>query len=272
MSTHGASIPDPGAFLSPPLVLPPDMRLSLDRIALFVDADGTLLDITIRPDETIAPPGLVDTLDIASRVLGGALAIVSGRRIEDIDRIFLPLRLPASGVHGAQMRSARDAPIVDRGSPDIPQQLANEARAVATRFPGALVEDKREAVAIHWRACPEFENDIHAELTQLLQAAAPTDLIILRGHCVFEIKSAATSKGAAVRTFMLLEPFAGRRPVFIGDDVTDMAGFAAAKELGGHGFAVRARLPGSDGMFPTPHDVRTWLGSLANGEFADAPR
>jgi trehalose 6-phosphate phosphatase len=240
------------------------------RIALFADADGTLLDIAMKPDEVYAPEGLVDTLDRAFVALDGALAIVTGRRVEEIDRIFDPTKLPASGVHGAQTRVARDGPIVDRGAPDIPQDLANAIRKVAAQFSGTLVEDKREALAVHWRAAPQVEAALHDQLVKLLQARGLAGLTVLRGHYVFEIKSPATSKGDAVRVFMQRPPFAERRPVFIGDDVTDVAGMAAAKALGGLAFSVGAPLPGADGMFASPADVRAWLHELVRRNGGEA--
>ncbi len=247
-------------------------RLKREEIALFVDADGTLLDIAMRPDETVAPSGLVETLDALWRALEGALAIVSGRRIENLDRIFAPLRLPASGVHGAQMRTRRDAPILVGDTAIIPADLIRSARETADRFPGALMEDKGEAIAIHWRACPQFEEEIHARLLRGLARHAAAGLSLMRGHCVFEIKSSRTSKGDALRAFMAQAPFAQRQPVFIGDDVTDVAGFAAAKLLGGHAYSVSATLPGADAAFGAPQDVREWLRSLADAPCGSALR
>ncbi len=200
-------------------------------------------------------------LDRLYFALGGALAIVSGRRIEDIDRLFAPLRLPASGIHGAQWRGQADGAIADRGGPDIPAAARRAIHAVAARHPGVFVEDKGKALAVHWRAAQERA----AALWDELDAAIGTtpQLAIMRGHCVFEIKSPSTSKGDAVRAFMQIAPFAGRRPVFIGDDVTDIAGIAAAKALGGRAFSVGRRLDGADGVFAAPAEVRAWLADLA---------
>ena len=112
---------------------------------------------------------------------------------------------------------------------------------------------------------PQLETPIHEELLKLLQSRGSGNLTVMRGHCVFEVKSAATSKGEAVRDFMKNAPFAGRTPVFIGDDVTDVAGMAAARALGGRAFSVGAPLPGVDDVFATPSDVRAWLHSLVDG-------
>ena len=241
-------------------------RPSLDEIALFADADGTLLDLALRPDQATAAPDLVDVLDRLYHALDGALAIVSGRRVEDLDRIFDPLRLPASGVHGAETRLARNGPIVEAGARDISQDLVNVVRAMAARFRGAIVEDKRTAVAVHWRACPQAASEIYDRLLRILQSRNEDDLTVLRGHCVFEMKSAHVGKGSAVRRFMDSAPFSGRRPIFIGDDTTDMDGMAASKALGGQGFAVLTPLPGADATFATPAEVRAWLKSMVEGE------
>ncbi|MDE2365026.1 MAG: trehalose-phosphatase [Hyphomicrobiales bacterium] len=239
-------------------------RISPDEIALFADADGTLLDLALRPDEARADRQLVDALDRLYDRLGGALAIVSGRRIEDIDRIFDPLRLPASGVHGAEMRIARDGPVVDAGAREISQDLLGVVRAMAANYRGAIVEGKRTAVAVHWRACPQAEAEIYDRLLRILQARGETELAILRGHCVYEIKSADIGKGRAVRRFMDAAPFAGRRPIFVGDDTTDLDGFAAAQALGGQGFAVSTPMAGADATFASPEDVRAFVKRLAD--------
>jgi trehalose 6-phosphate phosphatase len=238
-------------------------RLVVDEISLFIDIDGTLLDIAERPDAVVVPRDLIATLDSVHDALDGALAVVSGRRIEDIDRLLAPLKLPASGVHGAQLRVARGAPILDCGSPEIPRAIARAVYALAAVHPGALIEDKGAALAVHWRACMERKEAILGDLERVLESSSAGGLDILRGHCVFEIKSSATSKGDAVRALMQNPPYAARRPVFIGDDTTDIAGFAAAKALGGHAFAVTQLLAGADDFFLSPHDVRAWLGTLA---------
>lgn len=237
-------------------------RLSIDEIGLFVDADGTLLDIASRPELVVAPDGLVETLDRAYAALDGALAIVSGRRIEDLDCLFAPLRLPASGVHGAQLRRARNASIT-AAAPAVPDVIAIAVRAAAAAHPGAFVEDKQVALAVHWRACPQARRAIYAELARILASAAAEGLTILDGHCVFEVKPAGASKGDAVRAFMQSQPFARRRPVFIGDDTTDLAGFAAAQALGGYAFSVSMPVASADGCFAGPADVRAWLAALA---------
>jgi trehalose 6-phosphate phosphatase len=230
--------------------------------ALFVDADGTLLDIAPSPDQATAPPGLADTLAAISAALDGALAIVSGRRIVDLDRIFAPVRFAASGVHGAEIRNTPDAAVTVRHTSGISSELARDVRRLGVRFPKTIVEDKGEAIAVHWRACPLVEADVYDAIARLLHVHDARHLVVMRGHFVFEIKSSGTTKGEAVRAFMLTAPFAGRRPIFIGDDVTDVAGLHAAKALGGSAFSVSAPLPGADAFFDSPAEVRAWLESL----------
>lgn len=190
------------------------------------------------------------------------MAVVSGRRIEDIDRLFSPLRLPASGIHGAQIRRSPHDPILEGDTPDIPALVVGAIAAAVARHPGVFVEDKGKALAVHWRAAPEREQALWAELSKALETVSAPALAILRGHCVFEIKSPSTTKGDAVSAFMQTLPFAGRAPVFIGDDVTDIAGMAAAKAFGGRAYSVGQMLDGADGAFASPSDVRAWLDRL----------
>lgn len=246
-------------------------RLYVDDICLFIDVDGTLLDIASRPEEVSASADLLATLASLSRTLDGALAIVTGRTIEEIDRLFSPLVLPASGVHGAEWRRADGQAVIDTGAPPIPAALRAAVETAVARRPGAFVEDKGKALAVHWRAAPEQEAAIWADLARVLERAEAPELTIMRGHCVFEIKAAATTKGDAVRAFMEAAPYAGRTPVFIGDDVTDIAGFAAATALGGHAYSVGRPLEGAEEAFAGPADVRAWLAGLA-GQRREARR
>lgn len=240
----------------------PRLNLPVDELCLFIDADGTLLDIAPRPEDVRASRDLLSTLRHLYSTLDGALAVVSGRRIEDLDRIFAPLRLPASGIHGAQLRPTPDSPIIEAGAPRLPAPVVSAASKAAERHAGVFLEDKGRALAVHWRAAPEAEAPLRAELDRIV-AAQENDVTLMQGHCVFEIKSSATSKGEAVRAFMARPPFAGRQPVFIGDDVTDIAGIAATKALGGQAFSVGQKLDGADGVFESPAQVRAWLAELA---------
>lgn len=253
---HETDVTAHGAFARGP---------SLEGAALFLDADGTLLDIAATPEAATAPPGLAPILLKTHHALGGALAIVSGRRVEEIDRLFAPERLPASGVHGAQIRNKMNGQ-VEEDKFRIPLSIADGAAQLAQEFPGVIFEDKHEAVAVHWRMRRPLEAEIYDRLARLLHASGAEELSILRGHCVFEIKRASVNKGVAVRAFMRGAPFAGRRPIFVGDDVTDVDGIHAARALGGHAFSVGRRLPGAVGHFENPAAVRAWLAEFVRSD------
>lgn len=233
---------------------------------LFLDVDGTLIDIAATPDAVRVPPGLVDDLARAERSFGGALALVSGRSIAELDRLFAPLRLAASGVHGAEFRlhGAADAPS-PRTEP-IPRAVWDDLVALLAAFPGTLVEDKGFSFAVHYRAAPETGPSLRAALAGLLRERPGLGLVILPGHCVFELKRPDVDKGAAIADFMRRAPFAGRRPVFIGDDVTDAPGFATVRHHDGWAYSVRQVFPGVSGTFPDPAAVRRWLADIDHME------
>lgn len=207
--------------------------------ALFLDVDGTLLEIMPRPDEVRAPPHLRKMLDTASRVLDGALALVSGRAIADIDRIFAPLCLPAAGLHGLERRDAR-------GRVHYPSGYAERIGAARRGLldfvqsePGLLLEDKGSALALHFRNAPALEDECRRRIA-IACAAAGDDFHVQRGKMVLELKPSGQDKGTAVMAFMSEAPFEGRKPVFIGDDVTDENGFSAVNTLGGTSIRVGA--------------------------------
>jgi trehalose 6-phosphate phosphatase len=237
--------------------------LRVDDAALFLDVDGTLLDLAPRPGAVFVPPSLIESLARAEEAFDGALALISGRSIEDLDRLFAPLRLCASGVHGAQWRFAPH----DSGPPSaeadgLPRRLWMALTEVLFDFPGTFAENKRYSFAVHYRTVPMLETALREALTALLAAHADLGLIMIDGHSVFEIKQRGFDKGMAIERFLSHKPFSGRVPIFIGDDTTDEAGFAAVVRLGGHAFAVGASRPGTSFVFPGPERVRQWLEGL----------
>lgn len=236
------------------------IELPPGETALFLDIDGTLLDIAARPDDVFVPAGLKSDLGKAYQILGGALALVSGRAVEDIDRLFSPLGLPASGVHGSEFRPfpPDDA---QRLAPRIPDDIRARAAAIVAQYPGTLFEDKGIAIALHWRLAPQFGAAIEAD-AQAMMEKAPSNLAMLRGHSVLEIKGSALNKGMAVDRFLKEDAFRGRRPVFVGDDVTDQAAFAAVTRHGGYAFAVGRAMDGTMDWFASPTEVRKWLSQL----------
>jgi trehalose 6-phosphate phosphatase len=220
--------------------------------ALFLDFDGTLVDIAAEPDAVVVPSSLVPALSALQRYLGGAVAVVSGRPIREIDQFLSPIRLPVAGVHGAERRTAVGALERARALPLATVEQA--ARALAARHAGLLVEHKQSSIALHYRQAPHLE----AECLDAMQSAVDRSpgLTLLRGKMVAEAKPAEASKGGAIEAFLREAPFAGRTPVFIGDDVTDEAGFAAVQRLGGLGVKVGDGPTVAWQRLPTPADLR----------------
>src|SRR4051812_32076043 len=209
-------------------------ELLVPSCALFLDFDGTLVDIAPEPHAVIVPAGLVGTLETLNRFLGGALALISGRPIEQIDAFLHPLRLPAAGVHGAERRSASGELTLLMTHPL--DRVQEAAAALAAQHPQLRVEGKRGSIALHYRQAPELEPVCLEAMQAAVQASA--GLTLLKGKMVLEAKPGGASKGHAIDAFMREAPFAGRIPVFVGDDVTDEVGFATVQRLQGLGVKV----------------------------------
>lgn len=244
------------------MIVDPD----LDKSCFFFDVDGTLLDIADRPDLVEVPEQLKQALAALERAVSGALALVSGRAIETLDHLFAPLKLRASGVHGAETRlDTTSAPLV---SPDdlLPQGLIDDLQAAAADVPGTLVENKRFSAAIHYRRAPAAGPTLKKRIEAILARNEIAGLRILPGHMVFDLKRMTFDKGRAVDRFMEAAPFAGRRPVFVGDDVTDEPAFAAVVARGGIAYAVGQPRAGSSDVFADPSAVRAWVSDLAASE------
>jgi len=223
--------------------------------ALFLDFDGTLTELAPRPEAVRIASGLVPTLSSLYTHLDGALAIVTGRPEADIDGFLAPLHLPLASEHGAQYRLT-DTSLPAVHAPDL-EPVLQAACALAERHPGLLVERKRASVALHYRLAPHLEAHCHDVLAAAMQHVAGVEL--LRGKCVFEVKPRGVHKGQAIIDFMTQEPFAGRIPVFVGDDVTDEAGFAAVNALGGWGIKVGEGPTMAQHRCMTPAALRGWL-------------
>lgn len=199
--------------------------------ALFLDIDGTLIDLAETPEGIVVPPDLADHLRAVSQRLEGALALVTGRALVYADQLFQPLTLPIAGLHGAERRRADGS--VDSVSADPAfGALKRSLERVTADWKGILIEDKGAAVAAHYRQAPEWQTALEAVMHSALEEAGP-DYALQRGKMVIEIRPARASKGAAVRAFLSEAPFAGRKPITIGDDLTDEAMFKVANELGG---------------------------------------
>ncbi len=240
------------------MVRPP--MLSLSEWAFFLDLDGTLLDIAASPDAVTVPASLIDTLGALRNHLSGALAIISGRSIRTIDRLLHPLLVSAAGEHGAVLRFP-DGDIADAGSDvAVPDEWRNAIHVQAERWPGALIEEKPHCIAIHYRENPAAAGEIGRFLETL--AARDPSFVALPAIMAFEIRHCSIDKGNALAALMAQDPFRDRKPLFIGDDVTDEDAILAASQLGGTGLRV------PDAFGGEPAQVRLWLRDLV----ADANR
>ena len=253
---------------APPETVPVPSSLvpHLSETAILLDVDGTLLDLMPTPREVWVPPGLSKTLNRLLVRTNGALAMVSGRSLNDIDLIFAPDQFPAVGGHGAEMRLEPDIESVAAHAPPLDKELKRRLAAIAKLSPGILLEDKGYSLALHYRLAPHAEKAIYAAVS-LIRADLPNAPIeVLPGKCVCEIKHSGFTKASGVRELMTREPFKGRRPFFIGDDVTDETVFAIMPDFDGLAFSVGRRAKGVAGHFDAPSDVREFLTHLLDDE------
>jgi trehalose 6-phosphate phosphatase len=233
--------------------------LDLKSVALLFDVDGTLIDIGPSPFEVDVPEDLCRALMRLVELTGGALALVSGRPIADIDRLFSPLKFSAVGSHGAEIRLG-DAAIEHRVAP-LPKAMRERVAQAAPEQ--VLLEDKGYSIALHYRGVPAGEARIRKMLAEVAADYPNESIDILPGKEMLELKRTGINKGDAVRALMKLPPFAGRTPVFIGDDVTDESVFAIMSDLGGQAFSVARKFDGLTAIFDSPARVRAVLSRLA---------
>jgi trehalose 6-phosphate phosphatase len=228
---------------------------------VFLDVDGTLIELTDSPLDTFADPELKALLSHVAERLGGALALVSGRSIEYLDALFAPLRLPAAGLHGVERRKASGAM---HGASFVDSQL-NRARmavhALVQAHPGTLVEDKGRTLAVHFRMAPDRGPAVREALTAIAKPLG-SNYHIQEGSMVLEIKPRGFTKATAIKAFMAEPPFSGRKPVFIGDDLTDQDGFRMVEDQGGLSIAVGDQVHGQFRL-ENAAAVRAWLGQIA---------
>lgn len=228
--------------------------------ALFLDIDGTLLDLADHPDVVRVDEAERALLAHLSRATGGALALISGRSVAAIDALFAPMRLAAAGQHGLERRDARGG-VHRHASPS--QELRRAAArigAFAARHAGLVLEDKGLNLALHYRLAPQMEGAVHAAMDQAA-AELGAAFELLRGKMVVELKPSGRDKGSAIEEFMREAPFAGRRPVFVGDDQTDEYGFMVVNRLGGESVKVGAGASAARWRIPDAGAVRAWLRS-----------
>ena len=226
--------------------------------ALFLDVDGTLLDIAERPDQVDTHKIDCDLVEGLQRAAGGALALISGRSLGQLDELFAPLRLPAAGQHGFERRDVQGRRHRHRFPVETLVSAKEELRAFAGRHAGLVLEDKGASLALHYRLAPQLE---HAALQAMRGACAPlgSTVQIQGGKMVWELKPAGADKGMAIEEFMREPPFAGRTPVFLGDDVTDEYGFRVVNRLGGHSIKVGAGETQARWRLVDPAAARAWL-------------
>lgn len=236
---------------------PPPPALA-DDDALFLDVDGTLLAFADHPDKVVPDPSLLALLASVQQRLGGALALLSGRPIAQLQMMFAPLQLPMAGLHGAQLRVSADAQPAQPDTATWLHALHQRAMKLAHAHPGVLVENKGQALALHWRNAPDAADAVitfaNAELPQL------PGVRLQPGNHVIEFVGSAHDKGRALQQLMQHPPFAGRRPIFIGDDLTDEHAFLAARQRGGVGVLVGHRHDShAVSALPDITAVHTWL-------------
>lgn len=236
--------------------------IDLDRCALLLDIDGTLLDLAPTPRAVKVPPGLSATLTGLVQRTSGALALVSGRSLHDIDWIFAPDRFPAVGGHGAEMRLSNDGEAVATHAPPMNTELKRRFAALADLDSAVLLEDKGYSLALHFRLAPHVETAIYDGVSAIRAELPDLPIEVLPGKFVCEIKHSGFTKATGVRELMTHAPFKGRRPVFLGDDVTDETVFAIMPDFDGLAFSVGRIAQGVAGYFSEPHSVRAWLAAL----------
>ena len=239
-------IRDSGDLLPP--LLPP-------QAALFHDLDGSLVELAETPDSIVVAETLPGLLQAVQQMLGGALAIVSGRRLESIDRLLAPLRLAGAGVHGAELRHSPGGAVL-RGDAAPMRGIRRELQQSFASDPRIIVEDKGLSVALHYRQAPERMAECHALAADL---SLSNGLTMNVGKSVVEILPPGPNKGHATRALLQHPPFAGRLPVFVGDDETDEDGIALVQELGGIGIKVGAGPSAADYRIPDVETVHRWL-------------
>jgi trehalose 6-phosphate phosphatase len=244
-----------------PFTAPDPRNFPTRRTCLFLGVDGTLVDFAMRPDEVRIDPGLIQVLGTVQRQLGGAVALISGRPLRELDALFAPLVLPAAGVHGAERRSLVDG----LHSTALPRRRLGSARTllqqITAAHPGLILEDKDNGFALHYRQAPEL-GDVARGAIHRAAHKLGSGFEVLQGDLAVELKPSAWNKATAVEAFLDEEPFAGRIPIYLGDDGTDHEGFSAVKRRRGVDIVVGNRIPARWSL-DNPAAVRAWLERFA---------
>jgi trehalose 6-phosphate phosphatase len=239
------------------------------QCALFLDIDGTLLELAPTPDRVRVDAGIATLLPVLAQRLGGAVALITGRAMADADRLFAGLSLPIAGQHGLERRAADGSIHVHRPSLPGLQPLRRELARLAEQHDGLLFEDKGSTLALHYRRVPRLASHVHRTLrAQLALAATGTAWRLQSGKGVLELKPRGRDKGTAILEYMTEAPFAGRLPVFVGDDRTDEHGFAVVTRTGGWAVKVGHGRTNAHYRLPDVASVRRWLAALAAADLS----
>jgi len=222
--------------------MPPDSAVRTDGPgwALFLDVDGTLLELAETPQGVHVSAALKQLLEAVRWRLDGALALVSGRSLASIDQLFSPLRFIASGVHGCERRAADGVAVRPEVDAAMIARVRNDLADFVRSHEGLLLEDKHYAVAVHYRRAPLLEDEVYRIMEQMRTYLGPT-FALQAGKSVVELRPGEWSKGTSITSFMQEAPFAGRTPVFVGDDVTDEDAFEVVNAM--HGISVKVGSP-----------------------------
>jgi trehalose 6-phosphate phosphatase len=237
----------------------PDPELPA-RAALLLDLDGTLLDIAPTPAAVVVPPGLLSALRTLRAALDDAVAVVSGRPVEQIEALLGSVPYAVAGEHGGAIRHAPGAALERPDLPALPPGWLEQAERVVAGTRGVLLERKAHGFVLHYRLAPAAGPALRQALTAILDGEA-AEFTVMPVRMAWEVKPCAADKGRAVHRLMARPPFAGRVPVYVGDDVTDEDGMRAARQLGGLGLRGQDRFGDAAG-------VRAWLGTLAGSHFS----
>ena len=229
--------------------------------AYFFDIDGTLVDISPTPSEVKVERDLIVLIERLHELTGGALALISGRSIRDIDSIFHGAHLPVAGQHGVERRNVGGEINRHTISPATLITSRDRLQSAVARHPALILEDKGLSLALHYRQAPALGSFSH-RLMRTLQQEIGSDYTVLTGKRIVELKPSGKDKGKAVTEFMAEPPFKGRLPVFVGDDVTDEYGFAVVNALGGYSIKVGRGASAARWRLANVAAVRKWLGNV----------
>lgn len=261
----GTTTAKPSSDASAPLAgtsLPQPSSINFDRDALFLDFDGTLAEIAPAPDLVAFTPEARDLLEVLVERFSGAVAIVTGRQMSEIDRHLAPLELPVSALYGLVHRSP-NGDVTDKQTSDAAVARASaKLKEFVEEHAGLLLELKGQTIALHYRARPDLAVQSRAAVYAAVDGM--TGIKVIEGKMVVEVAPVGADKGRAVRAFLKEQPFVGRRPVYIGDDISDEAAFAVVQELDGVAIKIGMGPTIAHHRSPDNTQVLQWLRLVAS--------